>query len=225
VVVGGGGYEGHQELGQDLNSSFPDPSGTAWTVWANDEGPTANTVVAVAICAASGSVEDYSVQFGPMVDVPAGGFGGPSVTCPAGTVDLSGGAQMAGTQTYQAMSASSGAGVVDGWDTLLSSSGAEGTEGSAAVVCASQPPGWVQVASTAKRNPAERATTVIATCPRGTRVLGGGLYSTSGSPVSTVGVTTSQSNLEAWHSAEDNAAGFGARVTGWAVCADAVPAP
>ena len=90
-------------LEADINSSVPDSDGTAWTVFINNKSSTANTVVAVAICAASSSLESYSVQSGTPVAVAAHDVAEAIVTCPTGTVALGGGATNDGRQTYQAL--------------------------------------------------------------------------------------------------------------------------
>jgi hypothetical protein len=223
VVVGGGGYQVTQGLGEDLYSSYPNGKGTGWIAYFNNENSSPDTGVAVAICAASSSLEKYSVHYGALVNIPAGGEGQGVVTCPSGTVSLGGGATMAGAQIYDAINASAPYGT-GGWRAYMGSAGSESTEGRAAVVCSRRPAGWKQVASSYVPNPAGTATTVTAMCPKGTRVLAGGPFNSSAKPTVTVGLTTSLTSLTGWHSVEDNASSASESVDEWAVCATAVAA-
>jgi hypothetical protein len=223
VVVGGGGYQGTQKLGEDIGSSYPNSAGSGWTVFFNNEKSFSNTGVAVAVCVAASSLANYSVQYGALVAVPADGEGQGVVTCPSGTVSLGGGAANEGKQTYQAMAASAPYGT-NGWRTYLASAGSQSTEGQAAAVCATEPAGWAQVASSYVTNPAGRATTVGKDCPAGTKVLGGGPFNSSADPTVTIGLTTSVTGLKGWHSKEDNASSSSESVDEWSVCAKAVAA-
>jgi hypothetical protein len=93
VVVGGGGYQEDQGLGEDLSASEP-ASGAddyGWLVEFNNARSTGTELVVVAICASSASLTNYSLQFGNDVTVPADGEVQATVTCPSGTVALGGG--------------------------------------------------------------------------------------------------------------------------------------
>jgi hypothetical protein len=208
-------------LGEDLNGSLPSSStGAGWTVFFNNETSSSTGAVAVAICAASSSLTDYSVQYGDSVTIPADGQAQAVVICPSGTVSLGGGAENQGALTYQALDASAPYGT-NGWRSYMSSAGSESTEGYAGVVCASEPTGWKQVNSPYKSNPAGKVAKVSVACPGGTKVLGGGPFNSSTDPAVTIGLTTSQSNLKGWHSWEDNSSSTGEAVDEWAVCAKA----
>lgn len=215
-VVGGGGYQVTQGLGEDLASSGPDNK-VVWQVTFNNETSSSDTGVAVAICAAVKSLSDWSIQRGAPVTVPAGGEAQATVTCPSGTVALGGGGGT-GDQTYQALNASAPYGT-NGWRAYLGSAGSQSTDGGAAVVCAAEPAGWVQVNSAYVPNPAGTATTVSVKCPAGTKVLGGGPFNSSSDPTVTVGLTTPLSGLKGWNSTEDNASSASESVDEWAVCA------
>jgi hypothetical protein len=220
-VVGGGGYEEIQGMGEDMNGSLPyGGAGTGWMVFFNNEESVSTSGVAVAICAASASLTNYSLQYGDAVTIPAGGEAQALVTCPSGTVSLGGGAQNQGTGTDDAMDASAPYGT-NGWRAYLSSSGSDTTEGYAGVVCATEPSGWAQVSSSYKSNPAGKATEVTVKCPAGTDVLGGGPFNSSADPTVTIGLTTSETSLHGWHSIEDNASSSKESVDEWGVCAEA----
>jgi hypothetical protein len=217
-VVGGGGYQVTQGLGEDIAESYP-YSKVSWEVWFNNENSYNETVVAVAICATVKSLSDYSLQQGAEVTVPAGGEAQATVTCPSGTVALGGGAAV-GDQTYQALDASAPYGT-NGWRAYVGSAGSQEALGEADVVCAAEPTGWAQVNSAYVPNPAGTATTVSVNCPAGTKAIGGGPFNGSADPTVTVGLTTPLSGLTGWHSWEDNASTASESVDEWAVCAKA----
>jgi hypothetical protein len=223
AVIGGGAYQVTAGLRDNINSSYPEDNGSGWAVNFNNAGPATDTGVIVAFCATATSLKDYSVQYGALASIPAGGEGQGLVTCPTGTVSLDGGAINGGTKTYEAMVASAPDGT-NGWRTYLASSGTQGTEGQAAAVCATQPSGWAQVASSYKTNPAGKATLVTVNCPGATHVIGGGPFNSSDAPTVTVGLTTSLSTLKGWHSKENNKSTSSESVDEWAICATTVAA-
>jgi hypothetical protein len=76
VVVGGGGYQEDQGLGEDLSISEPASAGDGiygWLVEFNNARSNGTKLVAVAICASSASLTNYSLRFGNDVTVPADG--------------------------------------------------------------------------------------------------------------------------------------------------------
>jgi hypothetical protein len=220
VVVGGGGYETTQGLGENISTSVPNGSGSQWIVGFNNGESFSNTGVAVAICAASSSLANYSIQYSANVAIPANGEAQGIAACPSGTVSLTGGANVFGDTANQAMDASAPYGT-NGWRVYMSSVGPDGSTGFVRVACATEPKGWAQVSSAYKSNPADTATNVSVDCPAGTDVLGGGPFKSSPSPEVTIGLTTSLSNLEGWHSNEDNNSSTAESVDEWAVCARA----
>jgi hypothetical protein len=223
VVVGGGGYEVTQKVGVDINSSYPDSPGTGWIIYFSNDKSTSNTEVGVAICAASSSLANFSVQYGELLPVPANGEGRATVTCPSGTVALGGGADVQGDEMYWAMSGSAPDGP-GGWQVVIASAGPESTVARATVLCATEPAGWAQVTSASVSNPAGKATNSTANCPKGTNVLGGGPVPSSTDPEVTIGLTTSRTDLKGWHSKENNATSTDDSVVEWAVCADTMAA-
>ena len=223
VVVGGGGYEVTQKVGEDINSSYPDSAGTGWIIDFSNNKSLSNTEVGVAVCAASSSIENYSVQYGELLPVPAHGEGTADVACPSGTVALGGGADVQGNEQYWAMSGSAPNGSA-GWQVITAAAGPEPDVARATVLCATAPAGWAQASSTTKHNPAGKATNVTARCPTGTNVLGGGPVPSSTDPHVTIGLTTSLTPLTGWHSKENNASATGDSVVEWAVCANTVAA-
>jgi hypothetical protein len=218
VVVGGGGYEVSQNTQVDLNSSFPSTH-RDWFVQFQNETASDNTGVVVAVCAAASSLSDYSIADGNFVDVPANSTVEADVTCPSGTVDLGGGWVNEGGVYPDSSGVSAPLGT-NGWR-AFPSAGSSATEGLAATVCAAQPPKWAQVSSSYSVNPSDTATTVTVKCPQGTKVLGGGDFNTSGSPLVNIGLTSSLSSLKGWSTTENNDSSTSESVDAWAVCAKA----
>jgi hypothetical protein len=103
----------------------------------------------------------------------------------------------------------------------LSAGGPDGQAINADVICAAEPAGWAQISSAYKANPADAATNVKVKCPSGTLVLSGGPFNSSSDPEVTIGLTTPLSNLDGWHSVENNNSSADESVDEWAVCAKA----
>jgi hypothetical protein len=215
-VVGGGGYQVTQDTKEELSYSLPGDS--QWIVNFNNQASSSDTAVAVALCVADSSLADYSNQYGTAVSVPAHGSTQATVTCPAGTVALGGGWYNTGGNDTDSNGASAPLGT-NGWRSFPSSANAYGATGDAAVVCAAEPAGWAQVHSSYVANPSKTATSVSVSCPKHTKVLGGGDFNTSGSPLVNIGVTSSFSDLEGWTTVENNASSSSESVDAWAVCA------
>jgi hypothetical protein len=218
VVVGGGGYQNLQTTTQSLNSSWPN-SDSSWSVYFNNAGSTADTGVAIAYCVAASSVSDYSQAIGTAVTVPTSSQVQSVVTCPGGTVSLGGGFYNdATTDTYGA--AASAPYGTSGWRTYLVAGPNGSTTGEADAICASQPAGWVQRASSYVTNGANTETSTSVNCPSGTEVLGGGAFNSSSSPLVMIGLTDSLSSLKGWNTAENNNSTSSESVDAWGICAN-----
>jgi hypothetical protein len=218
VVVGGGGYQGLQTAQQSINSSWPD-SNTSWSVYFNNASSTATTGVAVAFCVKATSVHSYSRASGSAITVPDDSQAQSIVTCPSGTVSLGGGFFNDSTGVTYGAAASAPYGT-NGWRTWLDDGPDGSFTGEAITVCAKKPAGWAQVNSPYSTNPSGSATTVSASCPLGTKVLGGGSFESSSSPQVMIGLTTSQSSLKGWHTAENNNSSSSESADAWGVCAE-----
>jgi hypothetical protein len=217
-VVGGGGYQVTQKTDEDLSYSLPDDS--QWIVNFDNAASSSDTGVAVAICAASSSLADYSNQYGASVSVPADSTAQATVKCPSGTVALGGGWYTSGGDITDSNGASAPLGT-NGWRAFPSSGDKYATNGDAAVVCAAKPKNWAQVSSSYVANPSKKATSVSVNCPKNTKVLGGGDFNTSNSPLVNIGITSSFSDLEGWTTIENNDSSSSESVDAWAVCAGA----
>ena len=98
VVLGGGAAvvgAGSANFGTELQESAPgtNSSGSIWLVAVSNHSSTSYNLRIFAVCATAPS--GYTVAE-HTVSLPAGGFVRQDVTCPAGTVVLSGGAQVVG---------------------------------------------------------------------------------------------------------------------------------
>ena len=94
------------------------------------------------------------------------------------------------------------------------------TTGEADAICASQPAGWVQRASSYVTNGANTETSTSVNCPSGTEVLGGGAFNSSSSPLVMIGLTDSLSSLKGWNTAENNNSTSSESVDAWGICAN-----
>jgi hypothetical protein len=219
-VVGGGAYQVTQGLGEFLSASTPTGKAT-WAATFNDTTSSGDTGVVVAICATVKSMSDYSIQQGDPVLIPADGTAQATVTCPAGTVSLGGGAYASnGYPTGYAINSSAPYGT-NGWRSYLVSQQSQPGSGQAFAVCASEPAGWQQVASAYVPNPANTATTVSVDCPAGTEAIGGGPFTSNTGDTVSVGLTTPLNGFAGWNSTEDNGGSSANAVDEWAVCAEA----
>jgi hypothetical protein len=205
-----------------LNSSFPQGH-REWNVFFNNAATSDDTGVAVAICVAASSLTDYSVQTGTMVYLPEAPASQATVTCPAGTVDLGGGwdiATISDVSNNDGSTASAPYGT-NGWRAFPENQEPIYAYGEALVVCAAQPTNWAQVYSSYVANPANTASTVTVACPTGTKVLGGGGFNSSSDVSVNIGLTSSLSNLKGWSITENNDSSSSESVDAWAVCAKA----
>jgi hypothetical protein len=216
AVVGGGGYEVTQNTLEDLNSSEP-MDDSQWYVEFNNETASPDTGVAVAICVAASSLADYSIQASAVAEAPPNGTAEATTTCPSGTVALGGGWRNYGTSVADNNGASAPLGT-NGWR-VYPSAGSSAAGGTAVGVCAARPKGWAQVSSSYVKNPSDLATEVSVTCPKGTKVLGGGDFNNSSSSLVNIGVTSSLSSLKGWSTTENNDSSSSEAVDAWAVCA------
>jgi hypothetical protein len=217
-VVGGGGFQGGEDLEEDLNSSAPNGD-HGWTVTFNNQTNDGIVGVAVAICVGASRLKDYSVQTGSTVDVPANSEAQATVTCPGGTVDLGGGWVNQGPDVTESTPVSAPLGT-NGWQ-AFPEAGSAASAGYAMTVCAKHPRKWAQVSSSPVVNPANFPTQLNVACPTGTKVLGGGAFASSANPLVTIGVTDFTSRSGGWSTIENNNTSSSESVVAWAVCAQA----
>ena len=137
-----------------------------------------------------------------------------SAQCPAGTVPFGGGVVVSSPSTLANVSASFPEGPF--WVGIVSNDSGADTTFQIEVECAKRPPGYEVVQSDLVLNPEGFQSSVLATCPAGTRPLGGGGESTSPSVFTNINSTGPQGR--SWFVTEDNASGADAALEAFAVC-------
>jgi hypothetical protein len=135
--------------------------------------------------------------------------------CAIGTVPLGGGVTVLSSDPL--VSVNSSFPVAGGWDADVSNASASDTTFTVSVICAAKPAHYKVVQHQPVSNPAATHTTVAATCPAGSRPLGGGAASNSGGLFVTLS-STAPTGTQAWRISENNATGEDALVTVLAVC-------
>jgi hypothetical protein len=135
------------------------------------------------------------------------------VQCPTGTVPLGGGAVVISSELFVAINSSLP--FENGWAVDLNNGSATTASFQVTATCAVQPAHY-KIVQKHVANPAATQTSVSATCPIGTKPLGGGALSNSGLFVSMA--SSAPNGTRAWRISESNATGEGAQVTAFAVC-------
>jgi hypothetical protein len=137
--------------------------------------------------------------------------------CAIGSVPLGGGVITQSTSSQ--VSVNSSFPILGGWAADVSNVSSADTTFEVQVICAEKPSHYVKVKSASKANPAATHTTVVATCPTGTKPLGGGAASTSGSTFVTLS-STAPAGPRSWQISENNGSGEDAKVVAFALCAN-----
>jgi hypothetical protein len=121
----------------------------------------------------NGNLLSYSVQSATFTS-PSGSQVGGSVFCPTGTHVMGGGVFISGSDLSDNVNTSEPNGTT-AWTGFVNNSSGFSTSFTVSAECAKAPKGYHIVASTATDNPAGSQTTnILAECPVGDRVLGGG---------------------------------------------------
>lgn len=168
VVWGGGAGDLLPVTGESLVSSTP-MGNHEWFAQYNNASSTARMFEVDAICARKPG--GYAMPFTSVAD-PAGHRATATVTCPPGTVVLSGGVQTTADAP--------GSFLLSAWPAGKTSFAAVNYNGTTAdlqmvvvAVCGNQPPGYKIVSSTIDSS--SNATYTTQACPTGTSVIGGGI--------------------------------------------------
>ncbi|MGN6377474.1 MAG: hypothetical protein ACTHNU_00835 [Gaiellales bacterium] len=111
------------------------------------------------------------------MNAPQGAQTRGSAQCPTGTVPLGGGVVVSSTSTLASVSASFPEGPF--WVGIVTNDSGADTTFQIEVECAKRPPGYTVIQSAIVRSPDTLQASVLATCPSGTRPLGGGGETTS----------------------------------------------
>jgi hypothetical protein len=158
------------------------------------------------------ALASYKVVTSPTFVAPPGQQTQGTVSCPAGTVPLGGGTGIhpAGTGAHITASFPS----PNGWVTEVST-GLADVVFDALVVCAQQPRQYAVVSSSGNVRSGVQAT-VEATCPVGSRPLGGGVQTTASD--ATAHLAASLPTNHGWLVSEDNGSSAPIQVTTYAIC-------
>lgn len=170
---------------------------------------------APAVAAQPPPLNSYRTVIGSPVTVATQTQGRGTVACPTGTVPLGGGVLVLSSDPLVSVNSSFPA--QGRWFADVNNASANDTTIRAMVTCASKPAHYKVVQRLGLANPAGTHTTVAATCPTGTRPLGGGAASNSESLFVNVS-STAPTGSRAWQISENNATGTDHLVTVLAVC-------
>jgi hypothetical protein len=172
------------------------------------------TTSSAAIAAKPPLLKNYSTAVSDPVASPTMTQVRGTVHCPIGSVPLGGGVLTQSTSSL--VSVNSSFPVTGGWSADISNVSNADTTFSVKVFCAAKPVHY-KVVQRHVSNPAATHTTVAATCPVGSRPLGGGAASNSGSPFVTLS-STAPAGKRSWQISENNATGEDATVSVFALC-------
>jgi hypothetical protein len=139
------------------------------------------------------------------------------VNCPAGTKPLGGGVLISSSSLLANVNGSypiaTGG---SGWGAFVNNNSGSATTFHVYAVCAMKPAGY-KVAHAAVTNPPASQTKAVATCPAGSKVLGGGGISSSTSVSANLN-TTIPASPKSWRADANNPTGSSQVVTAYAVC-------
>ena len=136
------------------------------------------------------------------------------VTCPAGLVPLGGGVSIVSLSTLANVNSSFPRD--NGWVGDVNNGSGASTTFEVRVACAQQPKKYSVVIGNGVSNPSASHATATASCPRGTKPLGGGGLSNAG--LVFVNMSSDAPSGRGWRVDENNASAFDAIVTAFAVC-------
>lgn len=175
-----------------------------------------------AVAPNTGPPPKYQQVTSALLTAPAGAQTRGTVTCPAKTVPYDGGAVISSTSTLSNLNSSFPTDT--GWDVDVNNAGAAADTFRVYAVCAKKNVKWSIVFGTPVTNAATAQNSALATCPAGTRVTGGGGYSSSGSLQVNMNTTiplktgTGKKATYSWRTDENNASTTATTITSVAVC-------
>jgi hypothetical protein len=136
------------------------------------------------------------------------------VSCPAGLVPLGGGVSIVSLSTLANVNSSFPRD--NGWIGDVNNASGAPTTFEVRVVCAQMPRNYSVVIGNGVSNPSASHVTATVGCPRGSLPLGGGGLSNAG--LTFVNMSSDAPSGKGWRVDENNASGFDAVVTAFAVC-------
>jgi hypothetical protein len=156
----------------------------------------------------------YRIVHTAVLTLPANSRFSGEVNCPTGTVPWGGGAVTESPDPAVDVADS----FPDGrtWVVEVNNATASDTAFQVAAVCAKRPAGYTVVQGTGQLLPAMLEAGATATCPTGTRPLGGGGFTTSGNRP--VAINSSGPDGQSWAVEENNGTAVDWGITAFAVC-------
>lgn len=137
-----------------------------------------------------------------------------TANCPKGTVPFGGGVFTGVSNLLLNVNDSFPSG--NGWVGDVNNASGETTNASAVVMCGHKPTNYKVVKAKAVKNPSGRHTVATASCPSGSKPIGGGAAATSSDLFTNMASTFPQG--KAWRVDENNASAGGDMVTPFAIC-------
>jgi hypothetical protein len=212
VPLGGGASmsDGFAAIGTSLNTSEPVPGG--WRARVNNASGTAQVFTVDVICAKK--PKGYTVAFAS-ADNPPNDNTPATVTCPTGTVVLSGGASSTSDTTANALT-SLGASGSHRYSAFMDNTSNVDQRFTVFAVCAAKPPKYAIVSqSLTDMGPDDPVETPV--CPTGTSVLGGGLkVGSAGFDIAIAG--SLDEDRHGWFGEAVNQRSGATMLTGQAIC-------
>ena len=167
--------------------------------------------------AAATAPPGYRIVRAADVPAPASIFNSPGqANCPTGTVPWGGGASLSNGFAARGTSINTSEPVTGGWRARINNASGTAQVFSVDVICAKKPKGY-QVAFSTSDNPPHSTTAAKATCPTGTVVFSGGVFSTSDTTAEAV-TSLGPSGQHAFTASMTNTSNVDQRVSAFAVC-------
>jgi hypothetical protein len=167
--------------------------------------------------AAATAPPGYRIVRSPDIAAPASIFNtGGDATCPTGTVPWGGGASMNNGFAARGTSINTSEPITGGWRARMNNASGTAQTFVVDVICAKKPKGYKVAFSTAD-NPPHSNTSATATCPTGTVVLSGGVFSTSDTTAAAV-TSLGPSGQHKFTASMANTSNTDQRVSAFAIC-------
>lgn len=215
----GGVFITSGSLAANINNSYP--SGTSWVGFVNNSSGADTTFEVWAVCAKPHSA--YTQAVSASFANPAGSQNLGSVSCPAGTKVLGGGASSPTIDLAQNINESVPfhSGRIYGWSVFMNNSGGNADSFNVYAVCSKYSPtnnGYTIVEGASVSDPPGTQTFSSVGCPAGDSVLGGGQSNDSISTATSLN-SNWPSSTTGWGAWENNGSGSTVSDNAWAICA------
>jgi hypothetical protein len=211
VPVGGGVFNNSFSLLSSVGGSYPD--GNAWTVDLNNIG-SASSIDIYAMCAKLPRKYQIVRSTG---SANQGQQGGTFALCPAGTVVLGGGVDIASTSTAVSVNSTMPFTNGNGWLAEVNNGGGGPVSFQTMAICAKAPKKYVVITSASAPNAGQTQGFAQADCPSGTAVISGGVRSDSSDIFVNVNTTAPLNN--GWQGWVNNATSTASTLKTAVICA------